>query len=578
MTFQYFSAQVRGLRGPGLTPQQASDLAEAVSGARAFRADVTIVRSQPTINPPGSPKVVFLTPSGRLITLIDANGYPVIHTADGPIPVPDAGRLSVSPGIVDGEAVQRFWSDPHDNVLFGYGGMGGHFSLVNGALERTNARFFAAKQASPTYAGQPWNAGIRELLSRPTGGSKVAYIFVLMGQSNADGENQNAADALISGAATYPAFALMLEGGPRIVSATHNATLVPLIENVTNQGGGVDRQRETATSGWVNHFVRDYHAAWDEYPTVVGMSVAIGGRGVIGNKQGTEAFDRLHEGVTNAATALRAQGYSDIRTVVGWIGGESDTNTAQMTGDEFKGLMRQLRRQAGDMIRRITGELSDPLFMMVQPSNALSDPWTQPVRQALVELDGEDGFVLAGPAYHYTMTGSANPADYHIHRNNMGKYSTGQQLARATMAEMLGATWHGLKPLTARWGNAAGTQIVIDCNSMGTALVEDTSGAISTAGLATKGFLFDDGSGAPPAISSVALSGLSIMITLAAKPVGPDCKIGYALARNAGETEQDGPVLGARGTIRDNAAHVRLSDNSNQFCWLPAFILRLSKP
>jgi hypothetical protein len=176
------------------------------------------------------------------------------------------------------------------------------------------------------------------------------------------------------------------------------------------------------------------------------------------------------------------------------------------------------------------------------------------------------------------MTGSAVLGDTHIHRGNLGKYSTGQQCARATMAELLGATWHGLKALTARWSNAAGNQITINCNSMGTALVEDLSGAIATDGLANKGFLFDDGSEAPPTIVSVVLSGLSIIINLSAKPVGPDCKIGYALLRNADQYDADGPVYGARGTIRDNAAHVRIYDGAPQYDWLPAFILRLNRP
>lgn len=548
---------------------------------RALGYDLkSLVRARLTMNRGLDDPILTLETPTRSITMIDGNGYPVIHTPRGPKPVPDAGRLAMSPGFVDGEPLQRFWRDRARRVIFGYGGMGGAFTLVNGRLERTNGRFFLSKPATPTYAGQAWEDGQQELLSRPTGGSKIAYIFIGMGQSNYDGENQNADDALISAAPIYPGFAKMLEGGPRVWTATGNATLVPLIETIANAGGGADRQRETPTSGWVNHFIRDYHAAWAEYPTVVGMSVAIGGRPYIGNKKGTLAFQRLSIGLANAVEALRAQGFTDIRTVLSWVGSESDNGLARMNGNRFKRQMRQLRRDACDVVRRITGEASDPLLMMIQPSFMQPDtsPWYQPVRQAMVELDGEDGFALAGPAYQYPMTGSAVLADTHIHRNNLGKYSTGQQLARATMAELLGATWRATRPIAARWGNAAGTQIIVECDCMGSALVEDVSGAVSTVGLANKGFLFDDGSGAPPAITSVTLSGQNIVIQLTSRPAGPDCRIGYALLRNADQWDADGPIYGARGTIRDNSEHVRISDGVKQANWLCSFILRLSTP
>jgi hypothetical protein len=356
-------------------------------------------------------------------------------------------------------------------------------------------------------------------------------------------------------------------------------TLAPLVEKVVDRGGGGDaRSRETPISGWANHFVRDYFDAWGAYPTVVGMSVAVGGLPYLGRKKGSYSFAGLQEGVTNAVAALRARGFDDIRTVIGCADGESDTTLARMTKDRAKKQYRQLRREAGDIIRRITGEVQDPIVIMVQTGNVLADPWAQPVRQAQVELDGEDGFVLAGPAHHLPMSGSTVPEDYHIHGNNLHRYTVGMQIARAMMAQMYGATWHGLKALDGYWSNAAGTQLTINYNSMGSALVEDTSGAISTDGLANMGLLFDDGSGAPPAITSVALSGLSSTINFAAKPTGPRCRIGYALARNAAETEQDGPILGARGTIRDNAGYVRICDGATVYDWLPGFILDLPRP
>jgi hypothetical protein len=538
------------------------------------------MRNSPTITRPGDPIVGFTTPSGQRHALYDYRGRLVEHTETGPYPVAGGGEPAISPGLVDGEALRFFKVNEEGDVISGKGHRGGSFTLVGNELERENARFFAPLPPAVQYKGQPWTPGQQELLARPEG-SLTAYIFIWMGQSNVDGENQNAADALISDTPIYPNNALMLDAGPRTATAQFGSgALVPLIENEANRGGGADRQRETPVSGKVNHFIRDWNTAWGDLPTVVGMSIAIGGIPYNGNKKGTFAFGSMATDLAKVVKELRVRGFTDIRTVIDWAGGEGDEALAGMTVERMEGQLRQLRRDAGDIIRRITGEVSDPLVVMIQPSFMMpgASPWDQPVRQALVNLDREDGFVLAGPAYQYPMTGSAVLGDTHIHRGNLGKYSTGQQCARATMAELLGATWHGLKALTARWSNAAGNQITINCNSMGTALVEDLSGAIATDGLANKGFLFDDGSEAPPTIVSVVLSGLSIIINLSAKPVGPDCKIGYALLRNADQYDADGPVYGARGTIRDNAAHVRIYDGAPQYDWLPAFILRLNRP
>jgi hypothetical protein len=533
-----------------------------------------------SISYPGDPMVALRDVDDRLAPLIDGDGYPVAWLPEGFVPVMDGGRLAMSPGVVDGEALDgAFQSDREGGVLNGFGAMGGHFTLVGGKLERTNDRVFARKALSVRYESQTWTPGAQELLSRPIG-ANTAYLFIGVGQSNWDGHSNNNADALISDEPIYPAYALMLDGdtGPRIILPA-GTDLVPLVEAVVDRGGGGDaRSRETPHSGWANHFIRDYFDAWGAYPTVVSLSVAVGGLPYLARKKGSYSFTGLQEGVTNAVAALRARGFYDIRTVIGCADGEGDTTLDFMTKDRAKRQYRQFRREAGDIIRRITGELQDPIVIMVQTGNVLADPWSQPVRQAQVELDGEDGFVLAGPAYQYPMSGSAVPDDYHIHRGNLGRYSTGMQIARATMATIFGATWHGLKALNAYWTNPAGTQLTIECNSMGSALVEDTSGAISTTGLANKGLLFDDGSGAPPAITSVVLSGLKIIINFAAKPAGPRCMIGYALARNAGETAQDGPVLGARGTICDNVGYTRINDGATVYDWLPAFILDLPRP
>jgi hypothetical protein len=452
-------------------------------------------------------------------------------------------------------------------------------SSAKSDAEEALGKALVLEPKTPDYTGQEWFDGMQELLSRPTDGSKVAYIFILMGQSNADGDTANTAEPLISAAPIYPDHAFMLAGGPRMWTVEEGETeLVPLRETVVNRGGA-SRQAETPLSGWVNHTIRDWDTAWGERPTIGGMIIAIGGRPYIGNKKGTYAFQNISDGLPAMVAALRAQGFTDIRTVRAWVGSESDTHLPRMTVERFKKQMRQLDRDSADVIRRITGELVMAPLLAIQPSNVINgQPWNQPVRQALVELDGEGAIVLAGPAYHLPMSGSDVPPDFVIHRNNLGKYTTGQLLARATMAEVFGATSHGLKPVRFRWSNAAGDEITMDCDSLGTMLVNDLSGVISTVGLANMGFWFDDGSDNSPWVTTVDLTGLSAKIKLSSRPNGSDCKLGYAIARDTGAGDQDGPVVGARGTIRDDAAHVRIHDGVAQYGRLPSFIAMLPPP
>ncbi|WP_313335792.1 hypothetical protein [Sphingobium yanoikuyae] len=547
-----------------------------------------VVRARMTMSKPGDPMFALRYPDDSLLPIIDADGYPLVHRPGGPEPVAHRGRIAMSPGVIDGEALVEFTCDADGNVTGGTGSMGGEFKWIGDRFVRTNANAFQAQPARTVYEGQDWtNPQQQELLARPAG-AMTAYILLGAGQSLFDGENQNLDDALISAVPVYPDQALMLQGGPRLATISEEAVLVPLAENITNQGNGVDRQQETPLSGWATHFIRDYHDAFGQFPTVLGMSMAVGGHPYLAVKKGTPAFRNLSEGLQLAFDALRARGFTDIRVAVGWVWGESDTGLDRMTQSRAMKQAHQFRRDVGDIIRRITGEVAEPLMIMTQTSfmKPGTSPWDQPVRQAVVELDKEPGFVLAGPVYQHAMTGSENPADYHIHPGNLGKYSIGQQLARAHIAEELGATWHGPRALAASWAATPGgpcqifgTRIIIDCDSMGAALVLDISETkVKLAGLADYGLLFDDASGAPPAITDVSVTGQQIIVDLAWKPAGPNCRIGYALKRNADQWDADGPVLGARGCIRDDQASIRICDGVAQHNWLPAFILTLPKP
>jgi hypothetical protein len=528
----------------------------------------------------------------QYLTWTTLTGDQFVATPDGPRRPNDDyfysadtidGRPSVSSLVVDGELIIRFKRNQYKQITEGWGSKGGYFFGTSDGWVRVNSAAYATKPKYLTYTGLAYNGSLG-LLPYCVNQAGQAYIFVLMGQSNGDGQNNDTTDTLVSGTAVYPNNALMLQqgaspGGPRYRTASGSAVLVPLIEQTINAGGG-SYQQETAVSGWVNHFISAYNAQWSVMPTVVGVSVAIGGRAEVGNGRGQES---LEQALNLAATALYAQKVKDIVVVGAWVGSESD-NRAGMSELDFMREMRQMRRDFVETVRRTTSMVADPELIMIQPSNTYgSDIYSSPVRNGMRKLDAEYGFTLAAPAYYLPLEGSAGNG---IHRTNLGKYTTGMMLGYATYAQICNnGPWHSLKPHEA-YLTAANTVVInFDSNGAWTGgnLVLDTSGTITTASgtnngaLANYGFSFDDGSASPPTITAVAVSGYSVTLTLSGAPTGPRKRVGYALAHTGTSTfaGYDGPVYGARGCLRDSVGYTRLSDSSTQYDWAPAFVMSL---
>lgn len=413
------------------------------------------------------------------------------------------------------------------------------------------------------YDGAAYSAGEQSVYYHESR-DETAYIFANHGQSNAQG--YNATDgALIGDTALYPDHALMLSGGVRRTAGGRGTSLVPLVE------AGSGPLKSTAMSGWVNHFIRDHEAALGFKPVVVGFVPAIGGLPYMGLMRGTAAYTAFCEALEDAVRLLRRRGYWRIVTVFAWTQGEHETSSvAGMTRGRYLSQLKHLyRTMAADVAAR-TGITESPVMLVDQTALTVgSDPWAMPVREAQGAIDGWCGVRLAGPIYCYPHVAE----DVDLHLTSQGQTRRGQQLARATLEEVLGAGWRGVRPAAAY--RIAADQIRIDFDAQTGPLVLDTTGAVITvAGNANHGFRFRDGSGSPPTITGVAVSGLSVTITLSGSPAGPRPQIGYAIERNAGSSD-GGPVNGARGTLRDSSAHESLYGDADQSNWCPAFILPL---
>lgn len=169
------------------------------------------------------------------------------------------------------------------------------------------------------------------------------------------------------------------------------------------------------------------------------------------------------------------------------------------------------------------------------------------------------------------------PSGDTIHINSRGQNRRGQMVARAFVWEKFGTGWRTIKCRNYIWMSDTKLRLAFDAPRE---LVLDTSdGIVKTAGLdAGLGFVCDDRTSNPPVITEATLSSsVSIDLTFS-KPFANRCgRIGYAVKRNDGNTTQDGPLVGARGCLRDSTAHESLYEPGISHAnWCPAFIIEIS--
>lgn len=224
-----------------------------------------------------------------------------------------------------------------------------------------------------------------------------------------------------------------------------------------------------------------------------------------------------------------------------------------------------------------TGEVEPcPFFVVNESLQVNPDPWGAPIRDADQACHGVDEMRLAGPTYPYPFIDG-------LHLTCRGQNGMGQMLARVSASEGFGQGWRPVRPTKWYWTSA--TQFTVEFDMMVPPLVIDTSGAVvSTAGLASAGFMFRDP--AAITINSVTVgnvpyygTGMALQFTLASAPTGRRPQLGYAIARGATQTGaypgNSGNPDGMRGLLRDSAADVNLYDSATQANWAPSFVIDL---
>ncbi|HHL9121612.1 TPA: sialate O-acetylesterase [Escherichia coli] len=392
----------------------------------------------------------------------------------------------------------------------------------------------------------------------------VCFIFVTAGQSNARGYCPDADQTIVAATPIYPDNAFMLSGGVRR-TGTRSTTLVPLVEAVS----GTDK--ETAASGLANTFIRDMAAATGVMPRTLSIVCAQSGRAYEYQKRGNQVYQYLLDSIEDCVTACRARGWLPIVLCVDWMQGESDEDWSGLREGMYESRLHQYQRQAISDIMARTGQNEPPIIAQTQIGyvNDNHGAFTgQYVRMSVNKLHGHEQFRCVNTLYQYDFISDG------LHLTCAAQNKRGAAVARAIVQEWFTSGWYGMVPSGFVWNSP--TQIQINIPSYTNLTIDTTN--ISTDGLANYGFNYTDETGAPPAISSVAISsdGKGVLINLATAPSGRFGRVSYATVENplqSGATvKPSGRTLGARGCVRSSSGITWVYDTSiTLYDWVPAF-------
>ena len=556
-----------------------ADIADRVGKVVDLGASLTTLGMMAAVRDPEGRLAPFMRNDGRLVQLT-ANGVVEAIADREELKSMTASRRAPMWRLIENERPVRLVLDPDNRVLEVETMEGSLFVLgATGRLERLSQSggSGAATVRPPEYLGQPFDWGRYQTLHAPA--ADVCLILLTMGQSNATGVN-GTSDALPGATPVYPDDALMLSGAsPRRTGTGLTLDTAPLKE------AAVSGERETAATSLASHLIRDLEAATGRRVRTLSAVAALGGRPYRGLSRGSAPYEAMLATVRSMAAVCRARGWIPVCPGVDWMQGESDSGgpdmsdgrTSSLPASDYVRGMRQFARQLSGDIRAITGQAEDvPLFISHLARSAPTTAfglWYRSTREAQRELHGDGLIRLVGAGYPFDFTPDG------LHLASSGQNGRGQQVARAVAAEAFGQGWSPVIDRAHRWISA--TQLEVEFEVPTLPLVIDDSGdVVATTELeVTKGFHFDDGSTAPPSITSVVLQGdRAVRITLSAAPAGfGSCRVGYALNRVAGSTV-DGRLTGARGLLRDSASHPSAFGQPAQSNWCVSFIRDVGRP
>lgn len=508
----------------------------------------------------------FMRADGRLIYL-DADGKEQVVAPDSDIvyrpfitsqrfALPD-GAICVKANVDSGYYIHEAWSED-----------GGYYVASTAGLKRVgNETTPAPKIAYASAKNSVTGMSTTRISVNPD--PRICYIIVTGGQSLAQGWNTLSNDVLIATDPLYPDSCYMFKSSRGAGKENPNRDSTPISE--------FESLRETLNGGWKEssasslaaHIVHEVEKHTGHRIRTLSYIAATGGKPYMDLTRGTPAWDALEQGLIDARDICEREGWIPVVLGLDWMAGESDMDqVSYMTeGREMRQLM-QLDRDFNAVVHRVFPDHEgDAIISVCQSAFTPNGTWSQHVRQAQYKSDGIGNIRLAGPIYPF-------PSGDTIHINSLGQNRRGQMVARVFVWEKFGTGWRTIKYTGYTWLSDTKIRLSFDTPRE---LVMDVSGnIIHTDGLGNGfGFVCDDRTSSPPTIIEATASSTSSVDLTLSKPFANRCgRIGYAVKRNDGNTTQDGPIVGARGCLRDSTAHESLYETGvTHPNWCPAFII-----
>lgn len=424
--------------------------------------------------------------------------------------------------------------------------------------------------AKQRYTGEAYTKNRMTLLQYSSTPATTWVVYILCGQSNAQGQNTDSSDAIVAAAPVYPANVWMLSGGP-IQTGAGSTTMVPAAESV--HGG----QRETGATSFGMHLYKILHATLGVSPNILVAVTALGSRRYEQLKRGNDTYTNFLQALDNIATAIAAKGGTKIIPVIKWRGGETDADG--LPGISRSRYERELMQFEQDIREDVAARLgSFPLLLVDQISFTPNgyDTWDEGVRMAAVSIDGKGVRIRARGAWYQMPMDQSTPSQI-IHASCAGQNRVGHLDAIAAANELFGS---GHLPFKAvRWWRSSPTRVQIEyaCNPSLTGTVaptlvlDATDDYVKTSTLVTYGFRCRDSNGAL-AITDVSVAGMIVTIDHAAS-TGSRFQVAYATERDAGNTTADGNLIGARGALRNDVGYVNHWLGITDYDWAMAQIM-----
>ena len=360
-----------------------------------------------------------------------------------------------------------------------------------------------------------------------------------------------------------------VDNGSAIASSTYTS-IVPLVEAVDNSGvsSGVQLGQTIASSmGQLLsfEFMKRGFVTPGEF-----VNACYTGHDYASIKQGTQTYNNLLTMVT--ALKTYTTGPIGVRCV-SLVHGENDDYEVN---PNYTADIIALQSNYQTDLSNITGQ-TDTIFLQLCQQNS----WTSyavkatPVtaQQQLAACEQNSNILFVCPKYNLPYYSDG------IHLSAQGEYYLGEYHAKCSLTTQLGLYWTGLRPRPG-YPVRIGKHIAIDFFVPVTPLVLDTHLVTQPTNVAGSmyGFEFDDGSGAPPAISNVQIVGnTTVMLTLAAlpnPPSGATMYVRYAYTGVPGAAA--GPTTGARGNLRDSDPYPSQLDGTQLPNWCATFIKPVS--